>query len=49
MDEKERQASCPHPSFTQERISGMGTGDYYCDRCGKFRDGTEKPPERPKD
>ena len=27
--------NCTHPSFTQERISGQGTGDYDCDVCGE--------------
>lgn len=29
---------CAHPSFTQERVKGYGsgTGDCHCDRCGEL-------------
>lgn len=33
---KKAKENCPHPSFTQERISGQGTGDYLCDVCGEL-------------
>ena len=36
MGSEKPKEKCEHGSFTQERIQGMGTGDYHCDGCGEL-------------